>query len=536
MAGKEPSRFASGKLAWQSNTPGRWLLQQVPRRRASALLFVAMSSALVFVLSLCLVTLVEAQTPQALRTLPGLTPPEQANANAIATLCPKLPPQTAPQPPAQADLKGRCNEMVGQATRPQTRTALLETSPVKIPTEGTSQVEGARVQIANIRGRVAAIGGRLAALRGGATGISLEGLSFNIDGKKLPGTMLASLLPGSEDSSRTNAHEPSIFPKFETSAGGKKSHGALPANLLAQNERQGTRSGDGQSPFGKLGVFANGTFTLGDKDGTSREAGFDFHTLGMTAGVDYRFTNTFILGAAFGFAATDADLDGSGGSMDAKQYSGSIYGTYYFERFYIDGIATVGHNTFDSERNIVYSITTPVSQTAKGDTDGTDYSLGIDGGYEFRSGGFTYGPYARLDYYKIGINGFTESIDNTDPGFGLTLAFRDQTVESLQTALGGQIIYPLSTKVGVFVPQLLFEWVHEFLNNQRTIISKYVNDFTQEPIAIVTDDPDRNFFNLGVGLSAVLQGGKSAFIYYQTALAFENITKHDIVIGVRFAF
>jgi outer membrane lipase/esterase len=98
---------------------------------------------------------------------------------------------------------------------------------------------------------------------------------------------------------------------------------------LAQREGQGTRSGDDQSPFGKLGVFANGTFTLGDKDRTSREAGFDFHTLGMTAGVDYRFKDNFILGAAFSFASTDADLDGSGGSMDAKQYSGSIYGTYY---------------------------------------------------------------------------------------------------------------------------------------------------------------------------------------------------------------
>jgi uncharacterized protein YhjY with autotransporter beta-barrel domain len=535
MYREEPSRFAHGRLGWRSDTPDSRLLQWMHQRSASELLFVARSSALGFVLSLCVVTLVEAQL-DVLRTLPGLTPPQQANANAIATLCPKLPPPQQAQTPSQADLKNRCNEMVSQASRPETRDALLETSAVKIPATGTTQVEGARVQIANIGGSLAAIGGRLAALRGGATGISLEGLSFNVDGKMLPGTMLASLLPESGDSSLTNAHEPTIFPKFETSAGGKISQGALLADLLAQRERQGTRSDDDQSPFGKLGVFANGTFTLGDKDGTSRETGFDFHTLGMTAGVDYRLTDSFILGAAFGFAATDADLDGSGGNIDAKQYSGSIYGTYYFERFYIDGIATIGHNTFDSERNIVYSITVPVSQTAKGDTDGTHYTLGIDGGYEFRSGGLTYGPYVRLNYYKIGINGFAEHIDNSNPGFGLALEFRDQTVESLRTALGGQASYPLSTQVGVFVPQLMFEWVHEYLNNDRTIISNYVNDPNKELIVFSTDEPDRNFFHLGVGLSAMFRGGKSAFIYYQTALAFENITRHDIVLGVRFAF
>jgi outer membrane lipase/esterase len=267
-------------------------------------------------------------------------------------------------------------------------------------------------------------------------------------------------------------------------------------------------------------------------------------------GADYRFTDQFILGAAFGFASTDADLDSSGGSLDTKQYSGSIYGTYFFERLYVDGIVTIGGNTFDSKRNIVYSLptvmiqgtqgiptgATPVNQTAKGDTDGINYSLGFGGGYEFRSGGFTFGPYGRLNYFNLDIDGFGESIDNTNPGFGLALEFRGQTVESLTTALGGQAAYALSTPVAVFVPQMLFEWVHEFLNNDRTLAANYVVDPQKIALNIVTDRPDRDFFNLGVGLSAVFQGGKSAFIYYQTALALEDVTKHDIVLGIRLAF
>ena len=177
-----------------------------------------------------------------------------------------------------------------------------------------------------------------------------------------------------------------------------------------------------------------------------------------------------------------------------------------------------------------------MNQTAVGDTDGINYSLGVGGGYEFRSGGFTFVPYGRLNYFNLDINGYRESINNTQPGFGLALEFRDQTVESLTTALGGQVIYAYSTQVAVFVPQLLFEWVHEFLNNGRLIEGNYVNDPMKTPLNIRTDAPGENFFNLGLGLSAVFQGGKSAFIYYQTALALADTTQNEIILGVRLAF
>jgi len=305
-------------------------------------------------------------------------------------------------------------------------------------------------------------------------GINIQGLSLNMNGETLPGTMLASLLPGSEGHDVTNGYASTIFPKFKDSTSVNGSPGTLLANLMSQSKSDGTGSSGNPSPLGKLGVFATGNFSLGDRDKTDREVGFDFHTLGTTAGVDYRFTNNFILGGAFSYAFTDADLDTSGGSLDINHYSGSIYGTYYFDRFYFDGIVTIGWNTFDSRRNIVYSfpqqqvndgtimpttpeVIIPISQTATGDTNGTNYSLGVGGGYQFQSGALAFVPYGRLNYFNLGINGYRESIDNTNPGFGWALEFRDQTVESLTTALGGQVIYAYSTQVAVFVPQLLFE-------------------------------------------------------------------------------
>jgi len=50
---------------------------------------------------------------------------------------------------------------------------------------------------------------------------------------------------------------------------------------------------------------------------------------------------------------------------------------------------------------------------------------------------------------------------------------------------------------------------------------------------VFTDAPDRNFFNIGVGLSATFRGGVSAFVSYETVLGLENITRHSVTMGVR---
>jgi len=179
---------------------------------------------------------------------------------------------------------------------------------------------------------------------------------------------------------------------------------------------------------------------------------------------------------------------------------------------------------------------TTVNQVATGDTGGTQYSFGLGTGYDVRHQAWTFGPYGRLTYLKAAIDAFQERINSSGDGSGLGLADNDQRVESLQTALGAQVSYAVSTPLAVLVPQLLFEWVHEYLNDRRTVNASYVNDPQHISIPFTTDDPERDFFNLGVALSSVFRGSKSAFLYYQTVLGLQDVTKHDIVLGVRWAF
>ena len=99
--------------------------------------------------------------------------------------------------------------------------------------------------------------------------------------------------------------------------------GALRGEIPAPAESGSGASADpvGQLDFGRLGLFLNGLGSFGDQQKTPRELGFDFHTGGLLLGGDYKLTNNLILGAAFEYLNTRAQLDDSAGHVTNNGYS-----------------------------------------------------------------------------------------------------------------------------------------------------------------------------------------------------------------------
>src|SRR4030095_3026638 len=91
--------------------------------------------------------------------------------------------------------------------------------------------------------------------------------------------------------------------------------------------------------------------------------------------------------------------------------------------------------------------------------------------YDLRLGAFAATPYARMDFFHLEINGYTES--GAD---GLNLKINKQNTESLLSVLGTRLSYAVSMPFGVLVPQIRGEWRHELLNDQRSIRAQFVND------------------------------------------------------------
>src|SRR5262245_46064326 len=296
---------------------------------------------LIFVLNLYLVPSLHAQG--------ALTPPQIAVGGAIQTLCPPLS-MVRPKPTGSTgDLLDRCTEVLVNAdptvgNQGAVPNPLLQMTSKEVSSQGTKSVETSTLQFANVATRISE-------LRRGVSGVSLLGIALRDPERAPANPALASLWPGQDGATMGEAGVLNTFPRFETSFAANSSQ-----PMLAQAGSSGSASAAGANPFGRLGVFVNGIFGFGDKDATSREAGFDFDTYGVTGGVDYRIKDNLVGGVAFGYTHTDDDYASSRGNMDANSYTFSVFGTYYVGQLYVDGIFNYSWNDFDSSRNIVYSI------------------------------------------------------------------------------------------------------------------------------------------------------------------------------------
>lgn len=316
---------------------------------------------------------------------------------------------------------------------------------------------------------------------------------------------------------------------------------AGPVTSLGTGEDKAVYSG------GRFSMFLNGAYGSGDKSSTAFEPGFDYDTTGVVLGADYRLRDSFFLGAALGYATSEAEVDASAGDVEVDGYGLSVYGTYAMGGFYIDGMGTYGVKDYEVSRNLNYTITTTpgpgtttVNQTFEADTDATEWSLNLSAGYNFERNAFTVGPYVRLNYLSSDIDGYTEKLanSNTNSGFGTALRVEDQDFTSLTTDLGAIVSYAFGTQSGVFTPYVRLEWEHEFEEDGETIKASYVNgtQTTGNVIDITTDDRDTDYFNVSVGLTAVLPMGISAFVDYSTVLDLDDVDGFVINGGIRYEF
>jgi outer membrane autotransporter protein len=419
-------------------------------------------------------------------TLPNT--PEGALAGALDDFCPKLAALGESLTAQEQALVDRCNEIFGAATDgndAQILHALRALAPEESAAQGRIGNRVSMQQVGNIASR-------LAALRSGASGAALSGLAFNIKGESVPGTVLA--------------------------------------ELLGPDARGGGASAD-PVVGAKWGAFVSGTLGGGEKKRTDREEGFDFQTLGLTAGADYRFTNTFVLGAALGYANTALDLNRNGGDLDAGGISLSLYGTWYqTERLYVDAVLNYGSNNYDMTRKVDYTVgATTVSKTARADTDSGLLALSLGGGYEVATqSGITAEASVRFTYVDSTIDGYNET--GADE---LNLKLKDQNIDVLTSSLGGRVSWPFSLKWGVLVPQFNLSWEHEFDDGAHQIKGSFVADRFQTRFAFDTDEPDRDYFGLSLGVSAIWPGGSTAFAQYQSTLGRDNFSDYNVALGLR---
>ena len=297
----------------------------------------------------------------------------------------------------------------------------------------------------------------------------------------------------------------------------------------------------------RLGVYASVVGSFAEKRETDAEDAFDADTAGISIGVDYLVGSSFVAGVNAGFTGTTTDFDirqdVAGGSMDSGQFSASLYGMYFNDVAYVDAVIGGGVGTFDLERRVVIQAADGAAspdgaqqndgldETVSGDSDSATFRFGLGAGMEVSAGAVTFAPFTRLSYQAIALDGYAES-----GGTGLELDVEGQDIDSFTGSVGFRLVGTYSGDRAVVSPQFNVEMIREFMDDSRQIVSSYVHDPRSVPFTIVTDDPDRTYYSVGFGLSAVFPNGFQAFGEVRSLLDLDDLDEISAIGGVRFEF
>lgn len=438
------------------------------------------------------------QPGQIAALIPGLSAPAQEVARGLTVTCSHLQAADSSSLTAgQANLLDTCDkvfEAVNAGDSQTVQQVLEQVSGKQVTTLQRLGIDFSAAQLTNIAARTRA-------LRRGARGFSTAGLNLQGVGDSAPWGPLR----------------------------------AMARDLLGLGG--GASADDAVDAFGgRLGVFVNGNLRFGNKDRTERESGFDFHTLGLTFGADYRLGDRLFLGGAMGYGKSATDFDSTGGALDSKSRELSLFGTWYASDFYIDWIGSYGQLGHDSVRNINLP-QLGIADVARGATDGTQWAASLSSGYSLHRGGWTLEPSVSVSYVGIEVDDFTEREDGAS---GLALGFPEQRGDSLTVKAAGQFGYVFSFRWGLLLPQLRIDFTREFRNDGRPITVFFANDVVTGPpgsprtgFVVFTDAPDRGYFHGGASVVAQFTHGIAAFVDYERTAGLRTVTSTGISAGLR---
>lgn len=356
----------------------------------------------------------------------------------------------------------------------------------EIATQGRLILDTANFRINNVRQR-------LRQIRRGDQGIDLSGIDVNLWNKKLPNSVVAAM---------------------------SDSFGLMQA------------SGGGDAFVSPWGGFINASIGVGEKDSTSREIGFDFNVQDFSIGADYRVSSQTAIGAGVSWMGSDTDFNNSAGNLDSDSVGLILYATRYLsDRMYLDGILSFSNRDFDIRRNLIGN------NNAIGSTTGSDFSLGVNGGYEYQRGKHTFSPFFRLLYTSATVDAYTEQATSVNlSGSGTILNIAKQDIDNSSLILGGEWLTTISTENGVFRPSARIELEHRLDDKARDVTADFVHDPGHNTLTVLLDEPDTDFANLGFGVSAVFENGKSGALSYETQLGREGVKQHWLKLNWRWEF
>jgi outer membrane autotransporter protein len=271
----------------------------------------------------------------------------------------------------------------------------------------------------------------------------------------------------------------------------------------------------------RWGAFLSGTGEWVNVDGTDNARGYDLASGGFTLGVDYKLCPNCAIGLSAGYTGTTTDLADHGRVWMNGGRLG-LYATTFAGGWYADVAAFGGYDSYDTRRSALQGET-------RGDTDGGEIDALFGTGYDFKAGGFTFGPTASFNYTYVGFKGYTET------GSLAPLNIHGDNENSYRSAFGAKLSYDCKCGGLIFRPEVRAAWQHEYGQTAYALDSSFANgagsSFTVNGPAI-----GRDSCLLGAGFALQLNDRTTIYTYYDGELGRKNYQSNAVTGGLRVAF
>jgi uncharacterized protein with beta-barrel porin domain len=300
--------------------------------------------------------------------------------------------------------------------------------------------------------------------------------------------------------------------------------------FAANGAESGVAAGESGGHIATWGeAFGGGAHQSGD----GQFSGYALSSEGLVAGGDVGIADTNVrVGGVFSYTHADLEEHGdrTGDTLALNSYGVLGYGSYLGEHAYVDLLAGVLADTFDTVRFIDF---TGFSGVATGSHDGTQYVAKLAGGYRLPMGGAsgtTLTPVWGVTYSRLNQNGYTESGGN-----GAALNVASQGDNSFKGEAGLKLERSYAMQSGDLVPELKFLYRHEFDNGAQLQTASFAADAGATTFSTLDVRPIENSGVLSAGVNLLGKDGITVSLKYSAEVASGYVSQGG-ALRVRWAF
>lgn len=278
----------------------------------------------------------------------------------------------------------------------------------------------------------------------------------------------------------------------------------------------------GETPKEKSkGVWGNVFGQWGEQD--TNVTGYDYNMAGAAMGCDYTILDGVLIGAGIGYSLTDIESKGSEIESDIKTVSLSGYGSYLFDKAYVESVISVGKGTFDMERSDGISGT----KTSSHDMDIVSFLAGF--GYYHRKNDYLMTPFTSFHYMNLYQERFRESGDS-----GTLLENGPQSTDHLSMEIGMTVSRIFDKKAYFLIPEISLSWNHDFDLDENTITSHFT-EATQSDGFTTSEETEKDSAIIGAGIKILTDAGFTTSLSFTTEVK-KDYTAFGVLADVRYAF